>query len=162
MASDSSDRARLFRDVLYEALPGGEPAVRDADPLQLLNRLTERLLPQATPAAQPDLEALQTISTARSLEAAVAAAEARFETPARFREAIYFARCLDRDTAEALSLLQARRYLEEAALPDAGFTDLRTDRQAVLDAATFATLWHDPGRIQWMLEVAQIWRRSYS
>jgi hypothetical protein len=161
MASDSSDRTRQYRDALYEALAGFVPATRDADPLLLLSRLSERAALKTHPAIYAELGEVASISKANSLEAAIAAAEAHFETPARFRDAIYFARCLDRDAADATALLDARRYLEAAVIPASAITDLSTDRDAVLDATTFATLWHDPIRLHWMLELANIWRRTY-
>jgi len=162
MASESSSAARRFQDALYESLAGGEPAVRDAGPLVLLSRLTESGARSAAgnAAAAAAIESLSAVARADQLEEAMAAAEARFETPERFREAIYFARCLARDADQSLRLLEERGYLEAATVP-AALADLLTDRAAVLDATTFAALWREPARLEWMLNAAAIWRREY-
>jgi hypothetical protein len=107
------------------------------------------------------VEALAAVAGQLQLEAAVALAETRFETPQRFRDALYFARCLARDAAPAIALLQARRYLEEAFV-SASFRELGTDRQAVLDATTFASLWAEGTRLSWMLDTIGIWRREFA
>lgn len=163
MESDAVLRSRQFRDALYEALAGAETAVRDAGPLLVLARLTERAAPPAAndEAAAATVDALSAVAAESQIEAALALAEARFETPERFREALYFARCLSRDAGAGLALLQARRYLEEALVP-ASFRDLSTDRQAVLDATTFASLWAEAGRLGWLLDTTGIWRREYA
>jgi hypothetical protein len=162
MASDRSPDAREFRDALYEALSGGATAARDADPLILLDRLTN-----AAPARDADrpiarqlIERLHATAVAPGLDAAVDVAAERFETPSRFREAIYFARCLARDASATIDLLAARHYLEAAIVPSA-FADLSTDRSAVLDATTFASFWLDGSRAGWMLDAIAIWRRGY-
>ena len=151
-----------FRNVLYEALAGDGPSIRDADPLLLLNRLTDSAerIAELPSTASSLVEDLALVAKETQLEAAIAAAAARFDSPQRFAEAIYFARCLTRDAEPALSLLNARTYLEDAVVPDA-LPELQTDRAAVLDAATFASLWHDPARLDWMLHTTSLWRRDY-
>jgi hypothetical protein len=162
VTSDPAARARLYRDALYEALAGAGPAVRDAGPLLMLSRLVQRNAGAALDAgAQALTTSLATVAGAGDVDAAVRSAEAAFESPQRFREAIYFARCLDRDAIGTQQLLSSRRYLEGAATP-AAFADLRTDREAVLDATTFAELWREPGRLEWMLSATTIWRREYT
>jgi hypothetical protein len=94
MESDPFLRARRFRDVLYESLAGAEPAARDAAPLQVLSRLIETVRSSAVaqPSAAEAIAALAGVAAASQLEAAVALAADRFETPERFRDAVYFAR----------------------------------------------------------------------
>lgn len=160
--SESPDRRIAIRDTLYDSLAGETSAARDADPLTILNALVQRCRPLAANDAQALalLESLAAVATAAGLEAALANAEARFEAPARLREAIYFTRCLDRD-ANAIALLRARGYLEATRVP-AALADLVTDRAAVLDATTFAELWRDAGRLEWMLDASSLWRRDYT
>lgn len=162
MASDSASRARQFRDALYEPLAGGEPAARDVSPLTVLLTLTHR----AAAAAATDegaavlLASLGAVARASDVEASLAVAELRFGEPELFREAIYFARCLDRSAADALALLRARRYLRTALIPPA-FPDLTTDQEAVLNATTFAMLWGGPDNLRWATNYCHIWRRRY-
>src|SRR6266480_176082 len=113
MASEPASRARHFRDALYEALSGAPPALQAAGPLSALLTLTGRTLPTATTdeGAAGLLSSLQAVGRANDVEASLAVAELRFGEPEQFREAIYFARSLERDAAGALALLQARRYL---------------------------------------------------
>jgi hypothetical protein len=164
MTSDFSERLRQYRDALYEALASHGSAVRDADPLSQLGRLARRgatLVAGEQPAAGA-LDALSNIASAPGLDEAVAEAAATFESPQRFREALYFARCLEREAEPALALLSARLYLEGAAAPASSYPDLATDQASLLDATTFATLWREPARHGWMLDVIDIWRREYA
>jgi hypothetical protein len=160
-AEPDADRRR-FRDVLYEALAGDSPSVRDATPQLLLSRLVEETAPRATDEASRGLLAgLDAVARESDLGRAVIAAEASFDMPERFREAIYFARCLNRDAAGAIALLEGRRYIEGAIVPPP-LPDLRTDRDAVLDATTFSDLWREASRLDWMLNTIAIWRRDYA
>lgn len=155
--------AREYRDVFYEALAGGSAAIGDADPLTILTRTIEG----AFAAAQGDspawaaLAELRQVAAKSSLEEAVESAQNRYPSSGAFAEAIYFTRCLVRDAAPTLSLLETRRYLEDAFVPPT-LVELATDRTAVLDATTFALLWRDASRLDWMLSTAAIWRRDYA
>jgi hypothetical protein len=150
------------RDALYESLAGAEPAVRDVDPLTLLRRLVDRVAASATTrtAALSTLDRLRAIANASSVNAAVALATASFPDAGAFREAIFFVRCIDRDAAIALRLLDDRLYIEAALVPDT-LTELATDRRAVLDAATFTALWQEPARGAWMDGVIALWKRDF-
>jgi hypothetical protein len=159
MASEFDARAREFRDALYEALAGAS-TVRDADPVLLIERLLAAVTP-AGPQAATTLEPLREVAIASSIEDAVAAASRRFESPQRFRETIYFARCLQRDAETALSLLHSRQYIEDANVP-LSFLDLATDRRAVLDVTSFASLWQDPARIEWLQNTIALWKRDFA
>jgi hypothetical protein len=161
MESDSS--WRRFRDVLYEALAGDETAVRDEAPLQTLARLTENGMTkaEAEPGSLVALSNLNAVAREGHLETAISIAEARFESPEAFGDAIYFARCLNRDVSGSLTLNGARRYVEEARVPPS-FSELRTDQAAVLDATTFEALWREPQRLEWMEATLGIWRREYA
>jgi hypothetical protein len=162
VAPDAADRTRQYRDALYESLAGAEPAASDASPLILLGRLAERGRPLASEAPAASLIAtLGEVAGASDIDAAVALAETRFESPAAFREAISFGRCLARDAGQTLRLSRERTYLEGGFVP-ALLPDLLTDREAVLDAATFTALWREPARLEWMLNVIAIWRREYA
>ena len=163
MASESFSRARQFRDALYESLAGAEAAVRDASPLIILSRLTERgaALAIGDASARMLIESLAAVARAPDVEAAVAVAETRFETPDVLREALYFGRCLARSAPQGLRLLQARRYLEEAVVP-VSLPDLHTDREAALRHVTFAALWREPARFDSMIDAVAIWRRDYA
>ena len=163
MASDPGPRAREFQDALYESLAGGSTGVRDADPLLLLERLTDAAMALAgeNNTAIDTLSRLRGVAAAGEVGAALAAAADRFETPARFREAVYFGRCLARERSAALDLLAGQRYLQDVAVPLA-FPDLLTDHDAVLDATTFALLWREPARAAWMLNALEIWKREYA
>ena len=162
MASDFGPSASEFRDALYEALAGGTTGIRDADPLSVLDRLTAAVSPHAgaAPLAAAAITDLRQVASAPSLEAAIETAAARFDGAHHFRETIYFARCLDREAAVALDLLAGRSYLEDAIVP-AAFAELSTDCSAVLDAASFESLWSDPTRAGWMLNTIEIWKREY-
>jgi hypothetical protein len=163
MTSDHDTRSRQYQDALYEALAGPQSAVSDADPLTLLDTLVQRCRPlviEAENAAQA-IDALAIVAHQSSLESALSSAAIRFESPQRFREALYFARCLERDAAAALDLLSARGYLDAAVAPAAGYPDLATDQAALLDSTTFGTLWSEPGRRQWFLDMIDIWKRAY-
>ena len=162
MASDFTPPNRDFRDALYESLAGADAAVRDADPLTLLTRLVDRVAPSAAAriAAVSLLDRLRAIATTTSVEAAVLAATAAFADAAAFREAIYFARCLGREAATALRLIEDRAYLEGAVVPDT-FVELSTDQRAVLDSASFTALWLDPTRSAWIDGVIALWKRDF-
>ena len=151
-----------YRDVMYEALAGSQLAVRDTSPHLSLLRLTQQGASAATAdaAAIELIQALAEVAAETGMDAAADLAARRFETPERFRDAIYFARCLVRDPAPALALLAGRRYLEGAATP-AAFPDLHTDRAAVLDATTFESLWREPARADWSQNALALWRRDY-
>jgi hypothetical protein len=164
MTSDHTTRSRQYQDALYEAIAGANNAVSDTDPLALLTALVHRCRPlviEAETAAQA-LDALALVSGQPSLQAALSEAASRFESPQRFREALFFARCLERDAAAALALLDARGYLESAVAPAAGYPDLATDQAALLDATTFGTLWSEPGRRSWFLDTIDIWKQAYT
>ncbi len=164
MTADFSERLRQYRDAIYESLESSGAAVRDVDPLSQLGRLARRCV-TIVAGEQPAtgaLEALGTIASRSDINAAVSEAAAIFESPQRFRETLYFARCLEREPDPALELLHARLYLEGSAAPAAMYPNLATDQASLLDATTFATLWREPARHGWMLDVIDIWRREYT
>lgn len=155
--SESGPTPNQFRDVLYEALAGAG-TVRDADPLTLLDRVVRAAPPEVREGAA--LSYLQEAAIAPSLETALAVARARFETPSRFRDTIYFARCLGRDATSTIRLSAARDYLESADTP-AARDNLSTDRISLLNATSFEALWRGPDIIDWMVSVIEIWQRAY-
>jgi len=156
---------RRYLEALYDSLAGERRGVSDADPLLMLSQLSQAAATaarkaEARPLAFDLLEPLAVVAARRDLEAAVEAARARFETPEGFSECIYLARCLRRDATGALSLLGARQYVAAATVPGS-LPDLDTDREAVLNASTFAAAWRDPSRLAWMESILDIWRREY-
>jgi hypothetical protein len=163
VASDFSARSRLYQDALFEALTGDATAVADAEPLHLLATLIERCRPLVIEAehAAGALDALALVASREGLEAGLSDAAIRFESPQRFREALFFARCLERDATAALALLEARTYLEGATVPASQFADLSMDQAALLDATTFDALWREADRRQWFLDTIEIWQREY-
>ena len=164
MSSDYSSRARLFRDALYDALAGSPGAASDADPLILLTSLLSRCRPVAgdDESVAGALDAFGLIAERGNLEDAVSEATALFESPQRFREALYFLRCLDRDAPGTLALTRERSYLSAAVAPADPYPELATDQAALLDVTTFETLWREPSRLGWMEDTIQIWRRGYA
>ena len=163
MTSDFAARSRQFHDALHEALEGDTPASPGATPLAALRELVSRVLAaaQGDPTAEGALRALAVVCDQEELEAALSSAAVHFESPQRFREALFFARCLERDGPSALALLQARAFLEGAVAPAAAYPDLATDQAALIDTATFASLWREPARLQWLLDTINIWRQAY-
>ncbi len=163
MASDFSARSRQYQDALYEAFTGSQTAVADADPLHLLATLIDRCRPLVIEAehAGGALDALAIVAAQATLEAGLSDAAIRFESPQRFREALYFVRCLERDPEAALALLEARSYIESATVPAMQYPDLATDQAALLDATTFGALWREPERRQWFLDTIDIWKNAY-
>jgi hypothetical protein len=159
-----SSRARQYQDALFEALAGEETAVSDADPLMVLNTLLERcrFLAVEDSMAMQALEALTSFAQRSSLESALSDVAIRFESPQRFREALYFARCLERDADTALALLDARGYLETAVAPPTVDPDLAIDQAALMDGNTFATLWREPQRGEALAAAIDIWKRAYA
>jgi hypothetical protein len=162
--SGHSARARQYQDALYEALAGAEPAVSDAEPMTVLSGLIGRCRPLAIEdsIAMQALDALSSFVERPSLEAALSDVAIRFESPQRFREALYFARCLERDADSALALLDARAYLETAVTPASASADLAVDQAALLDGNTFASLWREPERATWLVDTIDIWKRAYA
>jgi hypothetical protein len=108
------------------------------------------------------VDALSSFAGHGSLEAALSDVAIRFESPQRFREALYFVRCLERDSEAALGLLAARAYLEEAVAPSAVDAELAVDQAALLDGNTFATLWREPERSAWLLDTIELWKQAYA
>jgi len=161
---EHSARARQYQDALYEALTGDETAASDAEPLAVLGGLLHRCRPFALEdsMAMQALEALSTFAERPSLEAALSDVAIRFESPQRFREALFFARCLERDAETALNLLDARGYLETAVIPASVDAELAVDQAALLDGNTFATLWREPDRRRWLLDTIDIWKQAYT
>ncbi len=164
MTSDFSTRARQYQDALYEVLAGDKTAVSDAEPLAILGRLIDRCRPLAfeDSIAVQALDALSSFAECPTLEAALSDVAIRFESPQRFREALFFARCLERDAGSALSLLDARNYIEAAITPASASADLAVDQAALLDGNTFATLWREPGRGAWLVDTIDIWKQAYA
>ncbi|HWC28868.1 MAG TPA: hypothetical protein VG845_02190 [Dehalococcoidia bacterium] len=163
MASDFSARSRLYQDALIEALAGGQSAIADAEPLQVLGALIRRCRPLVIEAehAAGALDALEAVAAHSTLEGGLSDAAARFETPQRFREALFFVCCLERDPETALSLLEARAYLGSATVPAHLHPDIATDQAALLDTNTFDALWREPQRGAVFLNTIDIWQNDY-
>jgi hypothetical protein len=163
MSSDHSSRARLFRDALHDTLAVAATPGAGADPMALLHALLSRCRVAGAdePGVADVLAAFESIARRTTEDDAVSEATALFESPQRFREALFFLRCLDRDATGALALNRARSYLSAAVAPPAAFPELATDQAALLDATTFEGLWQDPARLGWMEGTIQIWRRAY-
>ncbi len=163
MSSDYSSRARLFRDALYDALAGDSSRISDADPLSILASMLYRCRTSAgnDETTLGALDAFDAIAQRRTVDEALSEAASLFESPQRFREALFFLRCLDRDAGSALALMRQRAYLSAAVTPVAAYPELATDQAALLDATTFETLWQQPSRLGWMEDTIQIWRRAY-
>ena len=113
MSSDYSSRARLFRDALFDALAGDSKRASDADPLSALTSVLYRCRAAAgdDETTAGALDAFEAIVQRGSIDGAVSEAAALFESPQRFRDALFFLRCLDRDAAGALTLMRQRTYL---------------------------------------------------
>lgn len=153
-----------YRNALFEALAGATTGVSDAEPAALLRRLAAgaRTVTPAHPLALPLFNHLYEIGATNSLEDTLAAARNRFSEVADFREAIYLARCVSRDTHSAFDMSAAHDYLTTAHLPaDGSHADLVTDREAVLDTLSFETLWREPARLGGLLNLVQIWKQEY-
>jgi hypothetical protein len=164
MTSEHSARSQQYQDALHEALAGGTTAIGDAEPLALLTGLIQRCRPLAledTMAVQV-LDVLEPIAGRPGLDAALSEVAARFESPQRFREALYFLRCLEREATTALALLDARGYLEMAVMPASVDAELAVDQAALLDGNSFAALWQQPERRDWLLDTIDIWKRAYA
>lgn len=163
MSSDYTSRARLYRDALYDALVGQQGAADDGDPLSVLTSMVDRCRAVAgdDETASGALDAFDAIVRRGAVDDAVSEATSLFESPQRFREALFFIRCLDRDATGALTLMRQRAYLSAAVAPSASYSDLATDQAALLDATTFETLWQEPSRLGWMDDTIHIWRRAY-
>ena len=191
MTSDFAARSRQFKDALDEAFAGSDEAFADSDgafagsdeafadsdgafadsdgadaeagALDTLAGVVERSRTVAGDYAHvvEALDVLDAIAGSLDVEAALSEAAALFESPQRFREALFFARCLDRDAASTLELMHARGYVAGAVVPVATYPDLAGDQAAVLDATTFAHLWRGPSDLASMLETADRWRREY-
>ncbi len=163
MTADFAARSRLFQVALFEALADGNETDNGAALLDTLSRLVERCRAGAGGHEHvvEALVALGSIAKSEDVEAALSEAAALFESPQRFREAIYFARCLDRDAASALELMHARGYVAGAVVPAATHPDLASDQAALLDATTFAQLWQEPSSFTAMLDTADRWRSEY-
>ena len=157
MTSDFAARSRQFQDALYEALAGTDKPARDADVLANSASLWRAPGPSpATASTSPRPGCPRLHRGLPNVEAAVSEAAALFASPQRFREAVYFARCLDRDAAAALELLKARGYLAGAVVPVATYPDLASNQAAVLDATTFAQLWQDRPRLRAMIDTSDL------
>ena len=163
MSSDHTSRVRLYRDALYDALVGPEQGTADASPLSLLASLVSQCRAAAgdDETAAGALDAFDAIVQRGSVDDAVSEAASLFESPQRFREALFFLRCLGRDAAGALALMRQRAYLSAAVAPAASYGELATDQAALLDATTFETLWREPARLGWMEDAIHVWRRAY-
>ena len=163
MTAEFSSRSRQYQEALYEALADEGRSISDADPITLLSGLLGRCRPlaQEDAIALQALDALSSFSERSSLEAALSDVAIRFESPQRFREALFFARCLERDADSALALLDARAYLEAATMPASVDPDLAIDQAALLDGNTFGTLWGEPARAVGLADAIDIWKRGY-
>lgn len=160
MPSDYSSRARLFRDALFDAV-GDES--RHHDPLVALTSLIEQCRTTAIEdeTAAGALDAFDAIAVRGNVEDAVSEAASLFESPQRFREALFFLRCLNRDASAALKLMRQRAYVSAAVAPARPYAELATNQAELLDATTFETLWHEPSRLDAMDDSIQAWRRAY-
>jgi hypothetical protein len=160
---EHSARTRQYHDALDEALTGEENAASDAEPLALLSGLLNRCRPLAVEhsVAMQALEALSSFAERPSLEAALSDVAIRFESPQRFREALYFARCLERDADPALALLDSRAYIESATAPASVSPELAVDQAGLLDGNTFARMWQEPNLSAWLVDTIDIWKQDY-
>jgi hypothetical protein len=163
MTSDFATRSRQFHDALYEALSGPDTVVTDTGALDRLSQLVVRCRAVAGEHEHVGeaLDALDAITRREDVDAGLSEAAALFASPQRFREALYFARCLDHDPTAALELMGAQGYVAAATVPVAAYAGLAAEQAALLDTATFATLWREPGRLRWMIDMADAWRRDY-
>src|SRR5687768_7957474 len=154
MTSDFLARSRQFQDALDEALAESDETADRAGVLDTLARLVERSRAVAGdhPHVVEALDALDSIAGSPDVEAALSEAAALFESPQRFRESLFFARCLDRDAATSLELMKSRGYVAGAVVPVATYPDLATDQAALLEATTFAQLWQEPSRHRAILD----------
>jgi len=163
MSSDYSARARLFRDALYDAMASDEQAVSDADPLTVLTAILDRCraISADDETAGGAVNAFDAIVARAPVDDALSEAASLFESPQRFRDALFFLRCLDRDAPGALALMRQRAYLSAAVAPAPSYPELATDQAALLDATAFEALWREPARQTWMEDTIHIWRRAY-
>jgi hypothetical protein len=163
MSSDYSSRARLFRDALYDAFSDAGAGGDDA-PLGRLAALVDRCraFTRDDERLEGALEAFDAILQRGNVDNAVVEALAWFDSPLRFREALYFLRCLDRDDGETLRLAHERAYLGAAVAPIDGYPDLATEQATLLDVTTFEALWTYPTRFSAMGDAIQRWRHGYA
>src|SRR5687768_3251998 len=112
MTADFAARSRQFQVALFEALADGNETDNGAALLDTLSRLVERCRAGAGGHEHvvEALDALDSIAGSPDEESAVSEAAALFASPPLFRDALFFARCLDRDAASALELMNARGY----------------------------------------------------
>jgi hypothetical protein len=146
MTSEPSAELRPYQDVLYEALGTAESrTMRDASPMTQISRLVEQALPRVTgdSAARAALLSLGAVATWPSISQALSAARDLFGSAQDFGEAIYAARCLERDPLNAAALNRARTYVLEAVVPPTPdvMAELAFDRDWVLKETTFASAW---------------------
>lgn len=161
MASTPAPDPRAYLDVLYEALAGASTAVQDASALQLLERLVDTGRRLGGRANIDELAALSRVARTDTIDAGIDAAMRTFASPALFREAVLFARCLERDSQTVMALRRGRLYLSDAIIPPA-FADLLTDCESVLQLSSFTLLWREPGRAADWLGAIEGWKSRYA
>lgn len=111
-------------------------------------------------AADEAVDRLRRLAAAARPEDISFAAQALYGHPMALAEDVYLARCLSREVDTALELAAMRRYLASAAVPDA-MAELETDRRMSLEAASFATLFHAPHRLDDMRATFDVFRKRY-
>ena len=158
MTSDFSSRAGQYEEALTQATAG-----IDAEPLQALALLLNQApsLAAGDETASAALDALAGVAARNDKTDALSAAASLFESPQRFREAIHFARALQRNAPAALDLLQLRRYLEAAVLPASVQENLSAEQGSLLEETTFVRLWREPDSLPQMLAAIERWRLGY-
>jgi hypothetical protein len=159
MSSHYASRSRLFRDALSDAVAG----LDGEDALAAIEGLASRCRVNAGDDANAlgALEAFDAIAGRRDLDAALSEAAALFESPQRFREALFFLRCLDRDATATLNLMRTHAYLSGAVMPAALDARLAEEQTALLHSATFEALWLSPESLPSTLAAIDAWRAAY-
>ena len=164
MSSDYTSRSRLFRDALTDALSTNSQPSGDDRSLSLLSLLLTRCRAHAGDDATAGvaLDAFEAMVQRGSEDEALSEAASLFESPQRFRDALFFLRCLDRDPERALALMRQRAYLSAALAPAATHPELANEQAALLDASTFEMLWKATAGLPAEEESIAQWRRAYA
>ena len=161
MASNPPPDHRAYLDALYESLAAPSTAMQDAGALQILERLVDTGVRLSGRTNLDELTGLSGLAGAREIDEGLEVAIRTFDSPDAFREAIMFARCLERAPQPAMALHRSRLYLRDAIVPLA-FPDLLTDRDSILQLTGFSLLWREPGRAADWLGAIEGWKSRYA
>src|SRR5690606_32704865 len=130
--SDYTSRSRQFRDALADAM---DAAPEDGALYSLRSFIDRcRFIAAKHEGLAGALDALEAVAAYQDPDEALSEAASLFESPGRFRETLFFVRCLDHDAPGALDLMRVRDYVSGAVVPASAFRQLAVDQATVLDA----------------------------